>query len=90
MGNKMEIKKKLMKREIAGDTFLVPLGKTVYDANGLFFLTEVGAFIWDLLPEAKTEEDVLSAVLAEYDVDEATARQDVHSFLEKLRGMNII
>jgi hypothetical protein len=86
----MEIKKKLMKREIAGDTFLVPLGKTVYDANGLFFLTEVGAFIWDLLPEAKTEEDVLSAVLAEYDVDEATARQDVHSFLEKLRGMNII
>jgi hypothetical protein len=90
MGNKMEIKKKLMKREIAGDTFLVPLGKTVYDANGLFFLTEVGAFIWDLLPEAKTEEDVLSAVLEEYDVDEATARQDVHSFLEKLRGMNII
>ena len=86
----MEIKKKLMKREIAGDTFLVPLGKTVYDANGLFFLTEVGAFIWDLLPEAKTEEDVLSAVLAEYDVEEATARQDVHSFLEKLRGMNII
>lgn len=86
----MEIKKKLMKRQVAGDTFLVPLGKTVYDANGLFFLTEVGAFIWDLLPQTNTEEEVLSAVLAEYDVEEAQAREDVRAFLEKLRSMEII
>ena len=86
----MEIKKKLMKRQVAGDTFLVPLGKTVYDSNGLFFLTEVGAFIWDLLPQANTEEEVLSAVLAEYDVEEAQAREDVREFLEKLRSMEII
>lgn len=90
MGDEMELKKKLMKREIAGDTFLVPLGKSVYDSNGLFFLTEVGAFIWDLLPKAHSEEDILSAVLAEYDVEEAVARQDVHSFMEKLRDMEII
>jgi hypothetical protein len=82
----MEIKKKLMKRQVAGDTFLVPLGKSVYDANGLFFLTEVGAFIWDLLPQAKTEEEVLSAVLAEYDVEEATAKAHVAAFVEKLNG----
>lgn len=86
----MELKKKLMKREIAGDTFLVPLGKTVYDSNGLFFLTEVGAFIWDLLPQAQSEEDILSAILKEYDVEESVARQDVRSFLEKLKSMEII
>lgn len=86
----MELKKKLMKREIAGDTFLVPLGKTVYDSNGLFFLTEVGAFIWDLLPQAQSEEDILSAILKEYDVEESVARQDVRSFLEKLKAMEII
>lgn len=89
-GDEMELKKKLMKRQIAGDTFLVPMGKTVYDANGLFFLTEVGAFIWDKLPAAQTEENILSAVLAEYDVEEAVARQDVHSFMEKLKTMEII
>lgn len=86
----MELKKKLMKREIAGDTFLVPLGKTVYDSNGLFFLTEVGAFIWDLLPQAQSEEDILSAILKEYDVEESVARQDVRSFLEKLKSVEII
>ena len=86
----MELKKKLMKREIAGDTFLGPLGKTVYDSNGLFFLTEVGAFIWDLLPQAQSEEDILSAILKEYDVEESVARQDVRSFLEKLKSVEII
>lgn len=86
----MEIKKNLTKRQIAGDTFLVPLGKTVYDSNGLFFLSETGAFIWDLLPNAQSEEDVLLAVLEAYDVEEAVAREDVHAFLEKLRSMEII
>ena len=86
----MEIKKELVTRQIAGDTFLVPLGKTVYDANGLFFLTEIGAFIWERLPQAETEDDILAAVLNEYEVDEATARQDIQAFLEKLRSMEII
>lgn len=39
----MEFKKKMIKRTIGGETFLVPLGKAVYDANGLYFLTDVGA-----------------------------------------------
>ena len=86
----MEIKKELVTRQIAGDTVLVPLGKTVYDANGLFFLTEIGAFIWERLPQAETEDDILAAVLNEYEVDEATARQDIQAFLEKLRSMEII
>ena len=86
----MEIKKQLMKRQVAGETFLVPLGKAVYDSNGLFFLTEVGAFLWDLLVKAESEEELVAAVLAEYDVDEATARADINAFLTKLREMGIL
>lgn len=86
----MEIKKELLKREIAGDSFLIPLGKTVYDSNGLFILSELAAFIWDLLPEAKDEEEILQAILAEYEVDEATARADLEKFLQKLRDMEIL
>ena len=46
----MIIKKELIKREIAGDTILVPVGSTVYDSNGLFVLNELASFIWDLIP----------------------------------------
>jgi hypothetical protein len=86
----MIIKKKVLKREINGEFFLVPLGKTVYEANGLFVLTELGAFIWDLLPGAQTEEDILKAILDEYEVEEAVAREDLSAFLNKLRDMDMI
>lgn len=86
----MEIKKELIKREIAGDTILVPVGKSVYDSNGLFALNEVGAFIWELLPSVDTEEDICNAILEHYDVTVETARQDVGEFVHKLRSMEII
>lgn len=86
----MKIKKELLKRQVGGESFLVPLGKTVYDSNGLFVLTELGDFIWDLLPEAESEEQILSRILEEYEVDEATAKADLTEFIEKLRKMEII
>lgn len=86
----MKIKKELIGREIAGERFLVPVGKTVYDSNGLFILSEVGGFIWDMLPNVDNEAQILAAVLEEYDVDEATAEADVADFLQKLRDLEII
>lgn len=86
----MKIKKELISREIAGERFLVPVGKSVYDSNGLFLLTEVGAFIWDLIPEAQDPEALVSAVLNAYEVDEATARADIDAFLAKLTELDII
>lgn len=86
----MKIKKELISREIAGERFLVPVGKSVFDSNGLFLLTEVGAFIWDLIPEAQDPEALVSAVLNAYEVDEATARADIDAFLAKLTELDII
>jgi hypothetical protein len=86
----MKIKKELISREIAGERFLVPVGKTVYDSNGLFILTDVGAFIWDMLPDVENEQQILTAVLAEYDVDEKTAQVDIGEFLKKLTDLEII
>lgn len=86
----MEIKMELAKREIGGESFLVPLGKSVYDHNGIFVLTELGAFIWDLLPEAENTEDIIEKVLEEYEVDRETAAKDIDIFLEKLKSFGVI
>ncbi len=86
----MKIKKELIKRVIASESVLVPCGKTVYDSNGLFVLNELGSFLWDLLPQAQSQEELVQAVLAEYEVEEAVARQDIGEFLQKLQSMNII
>lgn len=86
----MKIRKELLKREVGGEAFLVPLGKTVYDSNGLFVLTELGSFIWDLLPEADNADQILEKILLAYEVEEAVARADLEEFLNKLREMNIL
>ena len=86
----MKIKKELVKRDIAGDTILVPVGKTVYDSNGLFILNELGSFLWDRLEAAENEEELLHAVLNEYEVTKETAKKDLRTFLDKLREMGIL
>lgn len=86
----MIIKKELIKREIAGETILVPVGKTVFESNGLFALNEVAAFIWDMLPNVDSQEDICKAVLEAYDVSAQEAARDVAEFLDKLKQMHII
>lgn len=86
----MIIKKELIKREIAGDTILVPVGKTVYNSNGLFLLNDLGSFIWDLLPKVSDKNDILDAVLKEYDVSREEAQKDIGEFLDTLKAMGIL
>ena len=86
----MIIKKELIKRQIAGDTILVPVGKTVYDSNGLFVLNELGAFIWDMLPQTESEEEICAAIRAEYEISSEDVAKDTAEFLNRLREMEII
>lgn len=86
----MIIKKELITREIAGETILVPVGKTVFESHGLFVLNELGAFIWDILPRVNSEEEICKAVLEEYDVSPEVVAADVAEFLGQLRQMDII
>ena len=86
----MIIKKELITREVAGEIILVPVGKSVLESNGLFALNEVGAFLWNCLPEAKSEDELVEQILAEYDIDRETAAADVAEFLQKLRDMGIL
>lgn len=86
----MEIKKELIKRQIAGETVLIPVGKAVYDSNGLFALNEVGAFIWELLPRVEGPQQILEEVLAAYDVTEDEAKADISQFLNDLEKLGIL
>jgi hypothetical protein len=47
-------------------------------------LSPVGQFLWTLLEEGKTFEQLLDAVLGEFEVDAQTAARDIGEFLEQL------
>lgn len=86
----MRIEKDFILREIAGDYIIIPTGRTVLDFNGLITVNEVGVTLWKMLQEEVTLETLVQGVLAEYDVEEEVAREDIQEFLDKLAEGGIL
>ena len=80
----MKLKEGFLLREIAGQTVVLPTGGDL-DINMMITLNGTGAFLWEHLQEETDEAALVSALLAEYDVDEATASAAVTAFVEKLK-----
>lgn len=76
----MKIKKEFITRTIAGETVVVPTGAAAARLNGMITLNDTGAFIWKFLQEEHTKEELLAAMLEEFEVDEACAREDIEGF----------
>ena len=86
----MKIKQKVIYRQVVGEHMLIPVGDVPADQNGLFSLTEVGAFIWKQIKTGKNEAEILDAILNEFDVDPQTATADLNGFLDHLASYGII
>lgn len=86
----MRVDKEFVLREIAGDYIIIPTGKTVLEFNGLITVNEVGVDIWKMLQEEVTFEDIVKGILAEYDVEEEVAREDIQEFLDTLISGGIL
>lgn len=86
----MKIRKELVKRTIAGDVILVPVGNTSLELKGLLTLNETSESIWDLLPQCENVDEIVEKMLDEYDVDENVLRADVEGILSRLRELEII
>lgn len=86
----MKIEKEFVLREIAGDYVIIPTGKTVLEFNGLATINEVGVFLWNLLQNEITEEELVQNLLKEYEVDEETARADVSEFIDVLVANKVL
>lgn len=80
----MKLKNGFVLREIAGKTVAVPTAGDV-DLNTMITLNGTGAFLWQRLQQETSEEALVKALLAEYDVDEATAHRSVTAFTKKLK-----
>ena len=86
----MKIKDGYLLREVAGNHVVVPTGKAILDFSGVITLNGTGVFLWKLLNTEKTEQELLSALLAEYEIDETTAKADLTEFLEKLKAAELL
>ena len=87
----MKIKGEFLLREVVGESIIVPLGNSVVNVNGIITLTESAVILWRKLENGVDSiDELVDALLNEYDVDRETALGSVVEFIDQLREKGMI
>lgn len=86
----MKIKDGFVLRNVVDEYIVMPTGENIAKFDGAVVLNEVSAFVFEQMNNPVSKEDLLIAVLNEFDVDEATAKADLDALIENLTEMGLI
>ncbi len=81
----MKLKDGFVLRTLGTNHLVVPVGVQTVDFRCIITLNDTGAFLWQQLQQEREPEELVRALLAEYDVTPAQAQIDVAAFTDKLR-----
>ncbi len=77
-------------RRIAGEAVLVPLRMPQVDTDTIYALNETAASAWALLDGSRSLKLVVEQLVAEYEVEETEAAQEVLSLVRELVAMGAL
>ena len=86
----MKIKDGYVLRQVAGNSIVIAVGDEALNFNGIITINGAGTFLWEKLTDGAGKDDLLKAMLSEYDIDEATASADIDEFLTKLKNADLL
>lgn len=81
----MKIKNGFLLKKVGGQNVVVALGEASRSFNGIIRLNDTGVFLWQKLQQETSEEQLLAALAAEYDIGEEQAKSDIAEFIAALR-----
>ncbi len=85
MNPKIEIPESVVSADLGNELVLLDLATGTY-----FGLDEVGLEIWKLISQGQGLEQIVQALLAQYEVGEADLRRDVESLLAQLADKGLV
>ena len=85
----MKLNPKYVLREVAGETLLISL-EDISSPKRILCLNALGKDIYARLRSGAEKEDIVGALLSEYEVEEDVLRADVDTFLETLAHYRVI
>ena len=86
----MKIKDGFVLRNVVDEHIVMPTGDNIARFEGAVVLNDVSAFVFEQLKRPVGMEDLLEAVLNEFDVNEATAKADLETLIAKFEEMGLI
>lgn len=86
----MKTKSGFILRAVGDNYIIVPVGAEAQKFNGIIKLNSTGKFLWEMLEKGTSEEELVKALVAEYETDEETAKKDVEAFVKKAVSSNLV
>ena len=80
----------MVSREIAGEMILVPIRNNVGDLNCVYTLNETASRAWSMMDGQHTVREIQDVIVAEFDVDEIEAGQDLIELIENLKSISAV
>ena len=86
----MKAKEGFVLRDIVGEKILMPTGGNIGKFKGTVLLNDVSAFVWNKLQTPMSRDDLLTAILDEFEVEESVAAADLDALLAILNEYGVI
>ena len=80
----MRIKDGFVLRDVMDEYIVMPAGAQMKEVEGVGVLNEPSAFLWKKMQSDVTRQELVEALLEEYDIDSAVAEKDTEELLKKL------
>jgi hypothetical protein len=81
---------RMIGRKVADDFLLVPIVGRGADADGIFDLNRMGAFIWEQFDGCRDGHRIVRTIAERFDVDHARAEGDYLEFVGKLLSVGAL
>jgi hypothetical protein len=79
-----------VQRDVAGECILVPIRRSLAEANSIYVLNETGAAFWNRLDGRHRLQDITTAFCVEFDVTTDQLHRDIETFLADLLSIHAI
>ena len=80
----MKIKAGYVIRQVMGNYVVIATGEASRSFHGMVKLNETAASIWNYISKGNSEDEIVSLMMDEYDVEESKLRSDVQNTIKAL------
>lgn len=86
----MRLKDDFILHNTGEDFVIIATGEATKNFNGIIKLNNMGGEIVGLLTTDISEEEIIKAIVEKYEVEYATAKEDIGNLLDSLRKAGVI